>query len=148
MDAADEYSKLSTLCGLSPHTLRYYEKIGLLLHVARKANGHRDYTEKDLAWIEFLKRLKETGMPIAEIKRFARLRSEGDRTLHERQQMLESHRQNVLAELERIHTNLTKISSKIVFYENLSADQNRLDLELTLSRKVIIRMAMAIPTQP
>ncbi len=49
--------------GLSAHTLRYYEQIGLLDHVGRATSGHRCYAAKDLAWLEFLTRLRATGMP-------------------------------------------------------------------------------------
>ena len=60
--------------GLSPHTLRYYERDGLLLSgVGRSASGHRRYTEEDLGWIEMLTRLRATGMPIRDVRRYAEL---------------------------------------------------------------------------
>jgi DNA-binding transcriptional MerR regulator len=114
-------NEISVLCGLSPHTLRYYEKVGLLLSVARKPNGHRSYTEQDLAWIEFLKRLKETGMLISDMQKFALLRSKGDESIIERQKLLLFHREKVQNDLERIQSNLENITIKINLYEKLAS---------------------------
>lgn len=66
--------------GLSADTLRYYEKIGLLRHVARDASGFRVYGPRDLEWIGFILRLKDTGMALDDIIRYADLRECGDTT--------------------------------------------------------------------
>lgn len=79
---------ISKITGLSAHTLRYYEKIGLLLNIERDSKGYRDYSEKDVVWIEFIKRLKATNMPLNEIKKFAVLRSKGDSTIQNRLKIL------------------------------------------------------------
>lgn len=71
--------------GLSSYTLRYYEKIGLLKAVQRNTSGHRIYCHKDLEWIHFVVRLKETGMKLEKIKEYARLREQGFSTLQQRQ---------------------------------------------------------------
>lgn len=102
------------LTGLSAHTLRYYEKIGLLLDIARNASGHRNYSEADLVWIEFIQRLKATNMPLSEIKRFAQLRSKGDCTIDERVRMLEKHQERVQAQMDRLLYHQAKIIEKIV----------------------------------
>ena len=68
--------EFAALTGLSADTLRYYEKEGLLAP-ARYANGYRIYSERDAAWLAFILRLKETNMPLAQIKAFARLRAGG-----------------------------------------------------------------------
>ena len=83
--------QFAVLTGLSAHTLRYYEKIGLLQSVVRNASGHRDYAEKEAQWIEFINRLKETGMPLKQILTYAELRAQGDTTAGQRQQLLEQH---------------------------------------------------------
>ncbi len=75
----------SSLVGLSAHTLRYYEKIGLLKNVQRNSSGHRVYTAKDVKWLEFVIRLKETAMPLEKILEYARLREQGSSTVLERQ---------------------------------------------------------------
>jgi DNA-binding transcriptional MerR regulator len=115
--------QISALSGLSPYTLRYYEHIGLIINVDRNANGQRCYSEKDLLWIEFLLRLKETGMPISEMQKFALLRSHGDTTAKERRQLLETHKTRVKKQLEQFQLNLKKISTKIAFYKEIEAAQ-------------------------
>ena len=82
-----EFSKLT---GLSIHTLRYYEHEGLIAP-ERNSSNRRCYSDKDLTWIEFIKRLKDTGMPIKEIKHYAELRAAGDSTLSDRMEMLALH---------------------------------------------------------
>jgi len=98
-------------------TLRYYEKEQLIV-VSRDASGRRRYTEEDFQWILFIKRLKETGMPIKDIRRYALLRFQGDSTIEERLQMLEQHRLFVLAEKEKWESNLIHLEEKIKIYEN------------------------------
>ena len=78
-------------CGLSPHTLRYYERIGLLGKVTRQANGHRTFGPRDVEWVEFVHRLRATGMGIGEMLRYAELRARGDGTLAQRKAMLVQH---------------------------------------------------------
>ena len=106
-------SKLSELTGLSIHTLRYYEKIGLILNVDRDAKGHRDYSDKDVIWIEFIKRLKATDMPLSEMKRFAELRTLGDATIGERVKMLEIHKARVKDQMKALLMHQDKIQEKI-----------------------------------
>lgn len=111
--------------GLGIHTLRYYEKIGLIPDICRNSSGHRDYMEKDLAWIEFLNRLKATGMSLAEMKRFAVLREQGDDTVSERRQMLEIHQASIEAAIEIQLKILEKIREKILIYKNMEKNTAR-----------------------
>lgn len=107
----------SKLTNISAHTIRYYEKIGVLKHVARNASGHRFFTSKDIDWIEFVKRLKEMGMPLDNIKLYADLREKGDTTSELRKQLLQDH---VVILEERIaleSSHLEKIKEKILHYE-------------------------------
>ena len=83
--------QFSKLTDISSHTIRYYEKIGLLKNVSRNASGHRWFTEKDLIWFEFIKRLKDTGMPLGNIRQYADLRDAGASTSELRMQMLQQH---------------------------------------------------------
>ncbi len=105
--------RVTQLTGLSDHTLRYYEKIGLLLNIARNSAGHRDYSQKDLIWIALIKRLKATNMPLSEIKQFSILRSKGDSTIPARVSMLEKHRQRVQLQIEQLRLHQQKIDQKI-----------------------------------
>lgn len=112
-----EYSigEFSRKTGLGIYTLRYYEHEGLLLP-ERTAVNRRCYSERDVAWAAFILRLKETGMPIREIRRYAALRAEGDDTLSARMEMLIEHRANLAAEVERLHTHMEALDAKIAFY--------------------------------
>lgn len=109
--------------GLPESTLRYYEKRGLL-RAARDGGGRRDYGEEDVAWIQFLRRLKETGMPLGDIRRYADLRAFGDASLAERLEMLRVHREYVLEQRRRWEGFLNKLEEKIVLYEQAVRDRS------------------------
>ncbi|MGE5635349.1 MAG: MerR family transcriptional regulator [Nocardioidaceae bacterium] len=108
-------SEASEASGLSAHTLRYYERAGLLERVDRNDGGHRRYREADLERIKFLTKLRATGMPIREVRRYAELMKAGQATNAERLALLEAHREAVLAELEATAENLELIEWKINF---------------------------------
>ena len=99
--------------GVSQHTLRYYERIGLILDVARAPNGHRRYTAADLEWIAFLKQLKATGMPLVQMQKFAELRRQGDGTAKQRREMLEAHRKTIRQQMQILNDCLAVIDDKI-----------------------------------
>lgn len=101
---------------LSESTLRYYEKKGLL-RVGRDHNGRRNYEESDIAWIKFIRRLKETGMLLKEIRRYAQLRYRGESTMPERLDMLQKHREYVLKQLRKWNEYLQNLDDKIAFYQ-------------------------------
>lgn len=105
--------------GLTAHTLRYYERIGLISAVARAAGGQRRYAASDMAWIEFLLRLRTTRMPIGKMQTFAALRGAGDSTVKERRLMLEGHLTDVLAEIEAMHRAAQALQAKIEHYRSL-----------------------------
>src|SRR4051812_40762164 len=103
--------------GLSADTLRYYERDGLMLQpVGRSATGHRRYTEADLQWIELLTRLRGTGMPIRDVRRYAELVRDGDGNEQERLDLLRAHRAGVLAQLAEVQEHLGAIDRKIGIY--------------------------------
>ena len=107
-----EFSKVT---GLGIHTLRYYEHENLIIPL-RNASNRRRYSEKDIAWISFIKRLKATGMPIKEIKKYAALRAKGDITLSERMEMLIQHRQSLNEQIRQLQEHEAKLDEKIAFY--------------------------------
>jgi DNA-binding transcriptional MerR regulator len=115
--------QISNITGLSVHTLRYYEKIGLLNGVDRDVNGYRQYKESDISWINFLIRLRVTSMPVSEMKQFSDLRSQGDSTISMRRELLEKHQKNVLEQLNNLQNNLFKIEEKINFYKELESSK-------------------------
>ncbi|WNZ26619.1 MerR family transcriptional regulator [Leptolyngbya sp. NK1-12] len=109
--------------GLSVHTLRYYERNGLLEPVDRASSGHRRYSEEDIARIEFLTRLRLTGMPIRQMQEFARLFRERPQALADRRAILESHEREVQAHIQELQRNLEAIQWKIGYYKQLEAQQ-------------------------
>jgi len=113
-----EYSigEFSRLTNLGIHTLRYYEREGLLTP-KRNSSNRRRYLDKDLAWIDFIKRLKSTGMPIKEIQRYAKLRAEGDSTLYERLNILIEHRKALHEQISQLQEHMTQLDGKIEFYQ-------------------------------
>jgi DNA-binding transcriptional MerR regulator len=102
--------------GVSAHALRYYERAGLLDPIDRNGSGHRRYRDEDLERIRFLMKLRATGMPIREVRRYAELMKLGEDTNAERLALLEAHREAVLAQLEDTAKNLDLIEWKINFY--------------------------------
>lgn len=106
MYSIGEFSKI---CGLSIDTLRYYEKQGLISAIRGK-DHRRFYNEKDIAWVQFIIRLKKTGMKIKDIQKYAELRAQGDETIPERIKML-------FAQLDQLHDRQYEIEKQINFLE-------------------------------
>ncbi len=110
--------------GLSIDTLRYYERIGLLEPIGRAQNGHRRYTQHDLAWIDLLMRLRDTGMPRAQMVRFAELRRQGSATLTERRLMLEQHQNSLQQHVQELEQHMATLQHKIARLKELEAQQD------------------------
>ncbi len=116
--------EVSRKTGLTAHTLRYYEKEGLLNGVERSQGGFRQYTDEDLERLGLICCLKNTGMSIQEIARFVQLTREGEHTLEERVELLRVHRERVLARMEEMQRHLDKVTWKLNFFtEKLRAYQ-------------------------
>ena len=103
-------------CGLTAHTLRWYERIGLLARVARGADGRRRFSEPDLAWLGFLVRLRSTGMPVADMLRYAELTRAGDESGAARLALLTAHRDRVAEQVTALGEHLVAVQSKIDYY--------------------------------
>lgn len=104
--------------GLTTHTLRYYERDGLMAHpVGRSSSGHRVYTDLDLAWVTMLTRLRATGMPIREVRAYAALCRQGDGNEASRRDLLQAHRARVLQQLAEVTEHLSAIDNKIGMYQ-------------------------------
>lgn len=127
---------LARRTGLTDHTLRYYERIGLLPPAHRDGSGQRQYDASILVWIGFLGRLKTTGMPIREMLRYAALRQRGPSTGAERRALLEAHRDKVRAHLAELQASLLVLDAKIGGYADAERRQEHHDKDPTeLSRK-------------
>jgi DNA-binding transcriptional MerR regulator len=104
--------------GLSVHTLRYYERAGLVVTaIDRTASGRRRYHQLDLDWIVVCTKLRSTGMPIKTIRRYAQLVRAGRGNEHERLALLNAHRAEVAARLIQVQENLALIDHKIDVYQ-------------------------------
>ena len=104
--------------GLTAHTLRYYERDGLLLEsVDRASSGHRRYSEQDVGWIRMVTRLRSTGMSIRDVRQYADLVRAGDGNEAERLALLVAHRDRVRDELIQVAAHLDAIELKISLYE-------------------------------
>ncbi|MFI7618313.1 MerR family transcriptional regulator [Nonomuraea terrae] len=108
--------------GLSPDTLRYYEKAGLISPVGRSTSGRRRYAAADMNWIDFLLRLRDTGMSIADMQRFAELRRNGAATTADRLAMLREHRVRLHRRIHGLQVSGRALDDKIDHYERLLED--------------------------
>jgi DNA-binding transcriptional MerR regulator len=113
--------EFSKLVGLSGYTLRFYEKEGLI-KVNRDENNVRIYSDENKLWIESLLHLKNTGMSLKDMKRFAMWGHMGDKTMEERLDLLRNHRKKVVEDLEKLRQSLEHLDKKIDFYENEVGD--------------------------
>ena len=110
--------EFSKLINISIYTLIYYEKNNLISPKRDERNGRRIYNEKDISWINFIKRLKDTKMSIKDIQRYSYLRNIGQSTLNQRLELLENHKENLEMEIKSLNDNLEKLKHKIQYYKN------------------------------
>lgn len=111
--------ELARRSGLTAHTIRYYERIGLLPYADRDRSSQRDYDASILSWTEFLGRLKTTGMPIRDMLRYAALRERGANTEAERRALLEQHREQVRTRIAELGACLLVLDTKIAGYADV-----------------------------
>ncbi|MFB9461686.1 MerR family transcriptional regulator [Streptomyces cinereospinus] len=117
-DGHDRYtiSEVAAFTGLSAHTLRWYERIGLMSHIDRSHTGQRRYSNRDLDWLDLVGKLRLTGMPVADMVRYAELVREGDGTFAERRELLETTRREVLERVAELQDTLDVLDRKISSY--------------------------------
>lgn len=123
MDETDlNISSVSQKTGLTPHTLRYYERIGLIPSLGRASNGHRRYRTRDIDWITFLKRLRDMGVPIRDMKRYAELRAKGPATAKSRREMLQQHHTKITEHIATLGASLELLDKKIATYRQMEVE--------------------------
>ncbi|MEV0378618.1 MerR family transcriptional regulator [Nonomuraea sp. NPDC050643] len=105
--------------GFSIDTLRYYEKIGLLERVGRNSAGQRRFSQEDVGWLGMVRCLRDTGMPIATMLRFAELVRAGDHTIPDRIRLLEEHDRQVQAQIDNLAERQRYINNKISYYRSV-----------------------------
>lgn len=117
-EGQDHYtiSEVVALTGLTAHTLRWYERIGLMPDVDRSHTGQRRYSNRDLDWLSLVGKLRLTGMPVADMVRYAELVRRGEQTFDERRELLEATRRDVLNRVAELQDTLSVLDYKIDFY--------------------------------
>ncbi|GBF73766.1 MerR family transcriptional regulator [Paenibacillus sp. 598K] len=110
-------NEVAAICDVTAHTLRFYDKEGLLPFVGRNGAGNRVFSERDLNIVKFICCLKNTGMPIKEIKRYIELGMKGEDTAATRRDMILEHRKDVLRQMDELKKSLTIIDLKVAFYD-------------------------------
>jgi len=119
-----EISEAAKLVNLKPHTLRYYESIGLIKDIKRNSAGKRIYGEADLKWLEFIIRLRSTGMKISDMKKYTQLRNMGDETVTERKNILEEHLSSIDDEIKKLSEVRNYVAMKIEIYKKMEEKIN------------------------
>ncbi|MEU9122362.1 MerR family transcriptional regulator [Streptomyces sp. NPDC048506] len=109
-------SEVAEHTGLSAHTLRWYERIGLMPHVDRTHTGQRRFTNRDLDWLSLVTKLRLTGMSVADMVRYAELVRVGESTFAEREQLLTAHREDVRQRIAELQSTLDLLDYKIDIY--------------------------------
>ena len=103
--------------GCSADTLRYYERASVLPKIERSSSGHRLYSDSDLGWVAFVRRLRATGMSMRRIQEYTSKVRAGEGTIAERRHMLEEHRATVASAIGELTEALSVLDAKITHYE-------------------------------
>ncbi|MFI9269865.1 MerR family transcriptional regulator [Kitasatospora sp. NPDC052896] len=110
-------SEVERISGLSSDELHWYEEFGLIDDVGQEPGGQRVYSAVNLRWLEFLNRLRSTGMPVEQMRRYVELARAGDHTVAERRALLSEHRRLVLAHVEELNATVNYLNWQISFYQ-------------------------------
>ncbi|WP_341716864.1 MerR family transcriptional regulator [Micromonospora sp. FIMYZ51] len=112
-------SEVADRVGLTTYTLRWYEQEGLVAPVGRDSAGRRRYTQQDMDWLHLLTRLRRTGMPVRDMRRYVELARQGDETLGARRKLFEEHRDRVLRQMAELTEDLKILDFKIDAYRRM-----------------------------
>ena len=118
-------AKVGKKYGITPDTLRYYERIGLISDVPRNKNGIRDYDEKSCKRIEFIKCMRNAGVEIDILSKYISLIETGKSTVEERKKLLEDQREKLLAKQKTINETLDRLNYKIKIYEDIASGKRK-----------------------
>ena len=119
-----EINKAAEFAKLKPHTLRYYESIGLIEGIKRNSVGKRLYSESDLKWLEVITRLRATGMSISKMQEYARLRRMGDKTITERKNIMNEHLRTIERKIAVLLEAKEYVAKKVILYEEMEKEIN------------------------
>ena len=121
--------ELARRSGRSTHTIRWYESQGLIPGVVRDRSGRRTYSEYHIGWLDFMERLRFTGMPVAQMREYAALVKQGGRALKQRRAFLAQHQARVQETIVRWTRALELINAKVEFYDESLSNVERPALE-------------------
>lgn len=116
-----QISEVSTQCGLSIDTIRFYERSGLLPPVDRTPNGQRSFSSENIDWLILLASLRDTGMPMTTMKHFAELYVQGDQTIPERRNILHEHAKLIEARRAELDECSQLLAHKLQRYREIEA---------------------------
>ena len=112
-------TEVSKLYDITPDTLRYYERIGLIPKIHRKKNGIRDYTQEDCNWVEFIKCMRNAGLPIETLIDYVTMFQQGDSTIDARKELLTEQRKVLEKKIKDMNETLGRLNHKIELYEKV-----------------------------
>lgn len=113
--------EMAKLLGISASALRYYDQEGLLPFMERSAGGIRMFKESDYEWLKMIECLKQTGMPLKDIKQFIYMSIQGDETISPRLQLIRRQREAVIRQIEQLQNTLDTLNFKVWYYETAQA---------------------------
>jgi DNA-binding transcriptional MerR regulator len=111
-------NEVANICNITPYTLRFYDKEGLLPFVSRNSTGNRQFNDSDLNVIKLICCLKNTGMQVKEIKKYIDLVMQGTQTNAQRKEIMLAHRKEVVNQIDSLKKNLNIIDLKIALYDS------------------------------
>lgn len=118
-------SEISKKYNITPDTLRYYEKIGLLTNIPRNKNGIRNYNEKSCKRVEFIKCMRAAGVEIEILIKYIKLLEKGKNTVNERKELLEEQKEKLLDKQKNINETISKLTHKIEIYEDIISGKRK-----------------------
>lgn len=112
-------AEVSEKCKISPDTLRYYEKEGLMPPVERTKGGIRDYKENDVQWINFIKCMRSAGVSIESLHEYVLLFEDGDSSIPKRKEILIQERKKLSEHISQLNESLKLLNYKINNYDRI-----------------------------
>ncbi|SET52965.1 DNA-binding transcriptional regulator, MerR family [Enterococcus malodoratus] len=112
-------SEVATKFEMTPATIRYYEKQGLIPPITRNNSGVRDFQEEDLNWVEFIKCMRDSGLSIDSLAKYSELYQQGDSTLVARKKILLDEYQKLLEKQRLINGTVDRLEKKLDNYDHM-----------------------------
>ncbi|GGJ43372.1 MerR family transcriptional regulator [Deinococcus roseus] len=122
--------------GLSEDTLRYYEKLGLVMPERDRSSNHRRYSEQQMRWLKFLIHLRSTGMPLEKIQRYVQLALQGEESAPQRKAILEEHHQQIQEQIQKLQQSSAAIELKLQHYDDIERALRKGDVQEVVGREL------------